>query len=78
MEIQQNSIDNHYEAIGPMQFESLTEVKEALGGENGFDVLPENLLNQYPNLMKIPIEELNLRTRIDNNQDGVKYLRYLV
>ena len=44
-----------------MEFSNITEVKEALGEEKGSNFLSESLLNQYPYLKKMPIEELKLK-----------------
>ena len=62
MNIQKHPTDGYYEAIGPMEFSNMTEIREALGEEQGSDFLHENLLNQYPYIKEMAIEELKLKT----------------
>ena len=74
MKIEQHS-DGHYVVTGPMEFNNITEVKEAIGGEDGASFLPNHLLNSYQYLKKLPIENLVLKTPLDSSGKGVQYLR---
>ena len=62
MHIQKHPTKDYYEATGLMEYSNMTEIKEALGEEKGSTFLPEPLLNQYPYLKEMPIEELKLKT----------------
>ena len=65
----------YYEATGPMEFNNITEVKEAIGGDKGSSFLSDHLLNSYSYLKTLPIEDLVFHTPLASDGIGVEYFR---
>ena len=60
-----------------MEFNNITDVKEAIGGEQGSSFLSDRLLNSYSYLKTLPLEDLQLKTPLANDGSGVEYFRYM-
>ena len=69
--------DGYYEATGPMEFNNITEVKDALkiGEREPEPLINAELLNRYHYLKQLPLEDLVLKTPLAKNGDAVQYIR---